>query len=760
MDKGFKQEKMCQILKTEQEKHLSLRQAVLAVQWDSVESDTESLAQERAYQQQLQMCIHQNKYILPHKEHADSLQHGDGEEEEANETEEPQIYDSLDEATHLDAKRNPTVLQNEYVDTQIDEREAASGQVLADDAYSDLRYDPNWRTNLMGAGHFNESPQVSDKEYYQVPKEKSSQACGDRQGLVMKGGYRYTVYTSPAVVVTPHMADNQSEQSYSLHPQDGQNSSVISPQCHNHALKLRSPETDLSRPSRNFAKNEHDNTSQRGFRKTSQNSCDDAGENISRAPELTEDLHAMYLQEYKTYYQQELKLTNGGHSHTQHMSTSALSSPQDLSNKKLERLTENIVERNKITLGRNMPKCVSYVMVHAHKQDTPHNVKKVTQISKGKRSQQKEYSNPLQKQQPPALGVRAERGHCLSSPLERPAAVTQPKPQKATSSQPLPPTFHLNINLKASSHLLPLLQQKGQDSITDIASLHWSPASQVEFALSPGYGQTNTGKSSHMSLKGVNAQPHHQNQESSPEPWQRTIASKWPLSCEREDQTWSPDEVHIKEFPQNLPRTPTTTSSLGLGSYTVLPPIEKPMTGKEPELSPIQVVSTAYPIHRSSSDGYLIQMEKQKQLKARVTYKAYSLKDYKQLKSDIHVQGLGPDYKAIEKTAEKMKQQRLYSNVIRERNKKISRIPFLPAKDPEGNDKKVPRMKALEYAKTIAKPPIQSQPKQKHQSAGFIEHTSYLEGLDGSQPATLEVLRKRHEEEKKAVALFRKVHAV
>lgn len=43
--------------------------------------------------------------------------------------------------------------------------------------------------------------------------------------------------------------------------------------------------------------------------------------------------------------------------------------------------------------------------------------------------------------------------------------------------------------------------------------------------------------------------------------------------------------------------------------------------------------------------------------------------------------------------AEKMRRQRLYSNVIREQNKKISRIPFLPSKDAEGNDKTVPRMK-------------------------------------------------------------------
>ncbi len=44
------------------------------------------------------------------------------------------------------------------------------------------------------------------------------------------------------------------------------------------------------------------------------------------------------------------------------------------------------------------------------------------------------------------------------------------------------------------------------------------------------------------------------------------------------------------------------------------------MTGKESELSPSQSVNTAYPVRKSSSDGYLGQMEKQK-LRARVTYK-------------------------------------------------------------------------------------------------------------------------------------------
>ncbi|XP_078122818.1 jhy protein homolog [Sander vitreus] len=784
MDEGLKHEKMSQVLKTEQGRPPSPRPAVLANQWDSVESDTESLAQERAYQQQQQLPIptgrhDQNKNILPQKENADSLQQGDGEDEYANDdaTEALQVCDSLDVAAHPHANRNPTLSQTEYLETQMDEREGTS-QLLTDDLYSELRYDPNWRTNLRGAGCFNESPRTSVEEYYHVPKEKSRQSSGDSQGVRIKAGYRYIIDTSPAAVVTPHLTGDESDQPYRLHPQHGQTSSVTAPHCHNHALQLGSPEADHSKPSCIFTKDDSDKHSLKGFKKMRGNNCDNAGE-YSRSPEQPKDIHAMFknIQER----------TQGGPTQIQQMSTSIV--PKVLLNKKLERLTEDIVERNKITLGRNTPKWGSYVSVHALNREMPHHVNKghgtlkktasaesqedssdpkpktqqlrVTQISEGKKAQRKENPNrPLQQQQTPALGVSAEWGGRLSSPLAKPATAGQPNPQKTTSSQPLVPNIHLNINLNTSSHLLPLIQQRGQEDIIGLASLHacpnWSPASEVELALSPGYQLTIPGRSSQTSQKGVSTHLHHQNLESSPEQWQRTAALKWPLSCEGEDQK-CPNEVQTKQFPQKLPRTPTTTFS---GSYTVLPPITESMAGKEPELSP--GVNTAYPIHRSSSDGYLGQMEKQKQLRARVTYKAYSLKDYKQLKSDMNLRGLGPDYSAIEKTAEKMKRQKLYSNVIREQNKTISRIPFLLAKDPEGNDKKVPRMKALEYAKTIAKPPVQAQPKQrpKHRSEGFTEPAPYLEDLDVSQLATLDVLRKRHEEEKQAVALFRKVHAV
>ncbi|XP_055005034.1 jhy protein homolog [Boleophthalmus pectinirostris] len=105
-----------------------------------------------------------------------------------------------------------------------------------------------------------------------------------------------------------------------------------------------------------------------------------------------------------------------------------------------------------------------------------------------------------------------------------------------------------------------------------------------------------------------------------------------------------------------------------------------------------------------------------------------------------------------------MRRQKLYSNMIREQNKTTIRSPCLPAKDLEAN-KKVARLKALEYAKTIAKPlaPVQSKKKDK-QKVNLTEHAPYVEGLDLSQLTTLELLRKRHEQEKQAVEMLRIQH--
>ncbi len=139
--------------------------------------------------------------------------------------------------------------------------------------------------------------------------------------------------------------------------------------------------------------------------------------------------------------------------------------------------------------------------------------------------------------------------------------------------------------------------------------------------------------------------------------------------------------------------------------------------------------------------------------------------------------------------------------MIREQNKKISRLPSLSAKDPVGSDNKdtIPRRKvreshsenmsftksyivclssevvyvcyhnyilffvffdqALEYARTIAKPKPPPNPKDRpgEQNVNMLPH--YPQEMDPYHLVTLEMLR-RHEEEKRAVARLRNIHAI
>ncbi|KAM3600907.1 uncharacterized protein V6R79_004421 [Siganus canaliculatus] len=610
---------------------------------------------------------------------------------------------------------------------------------------------------------------MSIDEPYVVPAEKSKGIRAHRHGLRLQQVYRCIIDRKPPVVTTPPMAASDPAPYY-LYPQDSQSSSLTSPEAYSD-LQLCSPDTHLPGPPCTFAKSETDKTSESGFEKKLQDSCDNVAENMSISPKLA--LTVPQVEEFKTHDQQEMRFTQEEYAEKQQMSTSAFSTPKVLTSNKSATPLGNIVERNKLTLGRNASKSkFSYVKVHALKHTTPHNKNKetadtknrddfsdpkVVRINKGKKAQHKGNPSRPQKEMLAASEVTADWRECLSSPLARPVAVAQPKLHEATLSQPLTPSFCLNTSLQ----LLPLIEQTGQNTVVNVAPLcdcpQWSFTSKVDLAFERRCHQTKLAEYSQMSWKGLKPATHNQALESSAEQWQRTTALEWPLSCEDEEPKWNPIEIHKKQLSQNFSRTPTTASSVGLSSFTVLPPIEKPVavTGN---------VDRGLPIHRSSSDGYLVQMEKQKQLRVGVTYKVYSLKDYKHMKSDISLQGLGPDYKAIEKTAEKMKRQKLYSDVIRQQNKKISRIPFLPAKDPDSSEKKVPRMKALEYAKNIAKPPVQPRPKAGQKphchSECITGYIPYLEGLDQSQFATLELLRKRHEAEKRAVAVLRKVHAL
>lgn len=125
MDTGLQHDKMRQILKTEKKKHLSPRQAVLANEWRTMESDAENFVPERA-SQLLQICTDQNKCRLNENENADDIQHWDGEDDDANDddTEDLQIYDSLEVLAHFQVKKNPNPLQTN-VGTEKDKKDGS-----------------------------------------------------------------------------------------------------------------------------------------------------------------------------------------------------------------------------------------------------------------------------------------------------------------------------------------------------------------------------------------------------------------------------------------------------------------------------------------------------------------------------------------------------------------------------------------------------------------------------------------------------------
>lgn len=158
--------------------------------------------------------------------------------------------------------------------------------------------------------------------------------------------------TSPAPVVTPHLTGFESDRPYCLHPQND---------------PISSAEANISVLCSSSTKDESHKTQQRRFREKGENSCDKTDENIGW-PELTEGLQSMHM-----HHQQGLGHTQGA----QQRSTSPVRSPKTFSKKKPESLMEDIVERNKVTLGRITSKSDSYLKVHALKQEIPHHIKKV-----------------------------------------------------------------------------------------------------------------------------------------------------------------------------------------------------------------------------------------------------------------------------------------------------------------------------------------------------------------------------------------------
>lgn len=94
--------------------------AIHSNEWDSAESDTESLAQERAYQQQLQLNIsnlRRSEAVFLNKNPNNTHENYEGtKDDEADE--DLQVVDSLEISGSLHVKKNPVLSQGIYLDSQ------------------------------------------------------------------------------------------------------------------------------------------------------------------------------------------------------------------------------------------------------------------------------------------------------------------------------------------------------------------------------------------------------------------------------------------------------------------------------------------------------------------------------------------------------------------------------------------------------------------------------------------------------------------
>eukprot|EP00063_Salmo_salar_P078240 XP_014053075.1 PREDICTED: uncharacterized protein C11orf63 homolog isoform X1 [Salmo salar] len=842
-------------LKDEHRKPCPLKPEVGLSLWDAAESDTESLVQERDYQFELQRRIGvesgDQNMTQPQEEDTDGSCLDEGE---------LHVYDSLEVSALRQNKNN---VQQQSRDKEV------SRQIHFDDTYAELRYNPNWRTNLEGARQFDRmTPQLPLEEESYNSDEQSEESHSERgQELSGSGGHTYIFSRSPALAesMTPEITSNELQSkhpltSYHLHPLQNEVTREVSPAFsyhlhQNQVIGDSLPESTHASPGvpseKAMERNPHQRVkANRGVRNPTNAT---GGEIQASSPDL-EDRYRETHDRYDRAFQ------------LQNSMSSKSNGSRHLSSRKPDIPREDIIERNRVTLGINTAKQGSYLRAHVQqkemKSDSPNQVcdtteeitiggnqeeesqgdnsdpelrwlqktqqLKVTQISKEKQAQQRVNPKPPSEKRLLAQGVKARPRDCYLSPptdTTRPAARTQAhshphhsphlqalsdtdsqssildtqpqQPQHIPLTQS--PTVHLNIN--TSSKLLAFMHCSHQDTVLTIPKPCSGPSPQrkpqsidgyspnanvplrntilvnpyshpgphpcpqdhgsLQLALVPqaDVSPLSPGRGSRSSQGFPGMPPLCQGSREPPHLWHQENA---PLQRENHVVLQYDDEDSHRS-------TYTAETKYSSSSYTVLPPIGKTTTG-DPELGRDIAAQRFTFMQRSSSEAYLAQMRREKQLKERVIYKAYTLKDYKQLKQDVYLGGLGPDYTITEITAEKMRRQKLYSNVIREQNKKISRIPFLPAaRNPVGSNNKdnmVPRRKALEYARSILRPkvvPQAQQPKTREpeRAQGALRgNTRLREGLDLSQLATVEALRKRHEQEKQTVARFNVVHSI
>nr|XP_016777668.3 jhy protein homolog isoform X2 [Pan troglodytes]XP_054518767.1 jhy protein homolog isoform X2 [Pan troglodytes]XP_054518768.1 jhy protein homolog isoform X2 [Pan troglodytes] len=213
----------------------------------------------------------------------------------------------------------------------------------------------------------------------------------------------------------------------------------------------------------------------------------------------------------------------------------------------------------------------------------------------------------------------------------------------------------------------------------------------------------------------------------------RNLEMLWKFHSSSDSQTVraSPDArltQIMEQHQQALVQLTDVQPSEGALSSVTLPPILSRVES-ESQLSSERSQRNQVKISRSNSEGYLFQLEKGKKHKKRSSSKT-----------------------------QKLIQQKEYAKQVKEYNMKTLSILSKPQTEKTQKKSAIPRQKALEYAKTIPKPKPSNLT---HQASKEQKNPTYA-GKEESLPeiSLLEILQNRHEREKQAVAAFKVLHIV
>ncbi|XP_074071406.1 jhy protein homolog isoform X2 [Macrotis lagotis] len=228
-------------------------------------------------------------------------------------------------------------------------------------------------------------------------------------------------------------------------------------------------------------------------------------------------------------------------------------------------------------------------------------------------------------------------------------------------------------------------------------------------------------------------------------------------SSESQPARVSPDTqlTHIMEQHQQALMQLTEVQPSEVTSNTVFPSIVS-RVDSESQLNTEKSQRSQTTLSRCNSEGYLLQLEKQKKHKDRVASKNYRLKGYQ--KKEVKLGGLGPDFESLKDKIKKLKQQKQYAKQVKEYNMKVLSSGSKPQTAKPESKPSISRQKALEYARKIPKP----KPPNLNDQESKQDRNQPCSGKEMNLPeiSLLEVLQNRHEREKQAVAAFKVLHIV